>query len=134
MSSSTLFFFCEICVSEHGPYQVGAIKVVKCCRFFTVLQYVFLVLMVAMGPHPCPFPSPSPFFHQVQAAEQLACTCGKRGRGGEGAQLFLFAQNSVVGRPTHEFIYTLFFCEICVAEHGNYQFGENKVSKLCRIF
>ena len=49
--------------------------------FFTDSHYVFLVLMVAMGPHPCPFPSPSPFFHQVQAAEQLACTCGKRGRG-----------------------------------------------------
>ena len=65
--------------------------------------------MVAMVPHPCPFPSPFPFFHQVQAAEQLACTCGKRGKGeGKGHHCCLCAQNSVVWWHPHDFIYTLF--------------------------
>ena len=107
MVSSTLFFSCEICVPEHGPYQFQENRVAGQIRMFTVLHLVCLVLMVAMVPHPCPFPipfpcpssclsclngghgappmplphPPSPFFHQVQAAEQLACTCGKKGRG-----------------------------------------------------
>ena len=41
--------------------SVEQIEWVHYAGFFTDSQYVFLVLMVAMGPHPCPFPSPSPF-------------------------------------------------------------------------
>ena len=52
MISSTLFFSCEICVPEHGPYQFQENSVAGQIRIFTVLHLVCLVLMVAMVPHP----------------------------------------------------------------------------------
>ena len=59
----------------------------------------------------------------------------KKGKGeGKGHHCCLCAQNSVVWWHPHDFIYTLFSCEICVPEHGPYQFQENSVAGQIRIF
>ena len=98
------------------------IKWVHYAGFFTVSQYVFLVLMVAIGATPMPLPLPFPFFHQVQAAEQLACTCGKRGRG-RGRGTIVSVCTKLCSRVAPKLLSsTLFSCEFCVPEHGPYQF------------
>ena len=76
--------FFEIC-GGHNMVTISLeqIKWVHYAGFFTVSQYVFLVLMVAMGPHPCPFPSPSPFSTKCRLLSSWPALVEK-GEGGWG--------------------------------------------------
>ena len=104
------------------------------CRIFYCLSVCFSCLNGGHGATPMPLPLPFPFFHQVQAAEQLACTCGKRGRGGEGAQLFLFAQNSVVGWHPNCFHLHSFLVNSVCQNMVLISFEGNRVGKCCPKF
>ena len=110
------------------------IKWVHYAGFFTVSQYVFLVLMVAMGPHPCPFPSPSPFSTKCRLLSSWPALVEKGEGGGEGAQLFLFAQNSVVGwHPNCLHLHSFLVNSVC-QNMVLISFEGNRVGKCCPKF